>query len=159
MDIRSATPSDAEGMKAVHDEIFAAGLRKAPGDIGQVMTSYIEQTDRIGCFVAVNDDGRILGFQSLRYARPDNPYGVAEGWGIIGTHVSPHASRQGVGSGLFRATLDAAKASGLAKIDASIGADNALGLAYYEAMGFRTYRTPQGLVCKVFEVNEEKRSE
>lgn len=153
MDIRPATPSDAEGMKAVHDEIFAAGLRKAPGDIRQVLTSYIDETDRIGCFVAVDDDGRILGFQSLRYARPDNPYGVAEGWGIIGTHVSPHAARKGVGSGLFRATLDAAKTFGLAKIDASIGADNPLGQAYYEAMGFRTYRTPDGLVCKMFEVS------
>ena len=152
MDIRAATLSDAEGMKTVHDEIFAAGLRKAPGDLAQVMASYIEPDNRIGCFVAVDEDGSILGFQSLRHAWPDNPYGVAEGWGIIGTHVSPRAARQGVGSGLFRATLEAARAAGLAKIDASIGADNVLGQAYYEAMGFRTYRTPEGLVCKAFEV-------
>lgn len=152
MHIRTATPSDAEGMKTVHDEIFAAGLRKAPGDLAQVRANYIEPDNRIGCFVAVDDEGRILGFQSLRHSWADNPYGVAEGWGIIGTHVSPRAARQGVGSGLFRATLDAAKASGLTKIDASIGAENALGQAYYEAMGFRTYRTPEGLVCKMFEV-------
>ncbi|MES5097734.1 GNAT family N-acetyltransferase [Agrobacterium sp. BA1120] len=153
MMIRPATPSDAEGMKAVHDEIFAAGLRKVPGDLAQVRANYIEAENRIDCFVAVDDEGRILGFQSLRHSWSDNPYGVAEGWGIIGTHVSPRAARQGVGSGLFRATLAAAKAVGLENIDASIGADNPLGQAYYEAMGFRTYRTPDGLVCKVYRVD------
>ncbi|WP_432377124.1 hypothetical protein [Agrobacterium rosae] len=53
---------------------------------------------------------------------------------------------------MFRATLVAAKAAGLENIDASIGADNSLGQAYYEAMGFRTYRTPEGLVCKVYRI-------
>lgn len=152
MNIRPATADDAEGMKNVHDEIFAAGLRKTRGNIEHVLATYIEHQDRIECSVAVDEDGRVLGFQSLRYARVGNPYGVAEGWGIIGTHVSPHAARKGAGTGLFGATRNAAGRVGLKKIDASIGADNALGQAYYEAMGFRTYRTPEGLVCKVYHV-------
>ena len=150
MKIRPARDDDAAGMAAVQNEIFSAGLRKAPTDIGEVLENYIRHADRIECSVAEDEDGRILGFQSLRYARADNPYGVAEGWGIIGTHVSPHAARRGVGSSLFTATRKAAEARGLKNIDASIGADNRLGQNYYEAIGFTTYRQPEGLVCKVY---------
>ncbi len=148
MKIRPARVDDATGMAAVQNEIFSAGLRKAPTDITAVLENYIQHTDRIECSVAEDDDGRIMGFQSLRYARADNPYGVAEGWGIIGTHVSPQAARRGVGSALFAATRRAAEARGLKNIDASIGADNMLGQGYYDAMGFTTYRQPEGLVCK-----------
>ncbi len=150
MKIRPARLDDAKGMAAVQNEIFAAGLRKAPTDVAAVLENYIQHADRIECSVAEDEDGHILGFQSLRYARADNPYGVAEGWGIIGTHVSPQAARRGVGSALFAATRRAAKARGLKNIDASIGADNALGQSYYDAMGFMTYRQPEGLVCKVY---------
>ncbi len=150
MKIRPATSDDAAAMAEVQNEIFSAGLRKAPTDVTTVLANYIEHADRIECSVAEDEDGRILGFQSLRYARPDNPYGVAEGWGIIGTHVSPLAARKGVGSALFAATRQAAEAKGLQNIDASIGADNVLGQAYYEAMGFTTYRQSDGLVCKAY---------
>lgn len=153
MTVRSAELDDAEGMAAVQNEIFAAGLRKTPTDVATVLANYLTPEDRIQCTVAVDDDGRILGFQSLRLATAaGNPYGVERDWGIIGTHVSPNAARQGVGSALFRATLAAAKAARLENIDASIGADNPLGQAYYEAMGFRTYRTPEGRVCKSYRV-------
>ncbi len=127
MKIRPARVDDATGMAAVQNEIFSAGLRKAPTDITAVLENYIQHTDRIECSVAEDDDGRIMGFQSLRYARADNPYGVAEGWGIIGTHVSPQAARRGVGSALFAATRRAAEARGLKNIDASIGADKCSG--------------------------------
>lgn len=150
MKIRPAKVDDATGMAAVQNEIFSSGLRKAPTDITAVLENYIQHADRIECSVAEDDDGRILGFQSLRYARTGNPYGVAEGWGIIGTHVSPQAARRGVGSALFAATRRAAEARGIQNIDASIGADNMLGQSYYDAMGFTTYRQPEGLVCKVY---------
>ena len=150
MKIRSAQVDDAMAMAAVQNEIFSAGLRKAPTDVTAVLANYIQHADRIECSVAEDDDGRILGFQSLRYAQTDNAYGVAEGWGIIGPHVSPQAARRGVGSALFAATRKAAEARGLQNIDASIGADNMLGQSYSDAMGFTTYRQPEGLVCKVY---------
>ncbi|MCW0400166.1 hypothetical protein NB688_002263 [Xanthomonas sacchari] len=153
MQIRPATLDDAEAMVAVQDAIFAAGLRKAPTDLATVRATYLQHPDRLQCVLAEDADGRVLGFQSLRIARPGNAYDVAEGWGIIGTHVDPRAARRGVGSALFRATYAAARSAGLAQIDASIAADNALGQAYYEAIGFRTYRTPPGLVCKVYRLD------
>lgn len=152
MKTRPATPDDADAMAAVQNEIFAAGLRKAPTDTAIILAAYIEHEDRIQCVVAEDVDGRILGFQSLRYAKSGNPWGVAEGWGIIGTHVSPLAARRGVGSALFKDTVAAARDFGLENIDASIGADNPLGQAYYDAMGFQTYRTPDGLVCKAYKL-------
>jgi hypothetical protein len=53
---------------------------------------------------------------------------------------------------LFAQTLDAALGFGLTSIDATIGADNAEGLAYYEAMGFREYRQLEGAVSKVYQL-------
>ncbi|WP_234900230.1 GNAT family N-acetyltransferase [Rhizobium skierniewicense] len=118
------------------------------------MANYLLPRDRIQCAIAVDDECRILGFQSLTHARPGNQYGVQDGWGIIGTHVSPRAARQGVGKALFAATLEAAKTAGLKDIDASIGADNPLGQAYYEAIGFRTYRMTEDRVCKAFRIDQ-----
>ncbi len=37
-------------------------------------------------------------------------------------------------------------------IDATIDDTNARGLAYYGALGFATYRTIPGIVCKCFKV-------
>jgi GNAT superfamily N-acetyltransferase len=150
MMIRPATSLDVQGMCDAIDEIFAAGLRKSAGDPASVLANYITHENRIECSVAQGDDGRILGFQSLRYALADNPYGTPEGWGIIGTHVSPRAARQGVGSALFQSTLAAAKAYTIENIEAAIGANNAMGLAYYEAMGFRTRIASEELICKVY---------
>ena len=151
---RAATLGDAKGMVAVQNAIFAAGLRAAPTDIETVTTHYLDNPNRIACTVAVDAAGSILGFQSLQLATAaGNPYGVAAGWGIIGTHVSPSAARQGVGKALFEASLTAARAAGLRDIDASIGADNVLGQAYYEAIGFRTYRTTPDRICKAFHLS------
>lgn len=72
------------------------------------------------------------------------------GWGIIGTHVSPLAARQGVGSGLFDVTKAAAVEAGIDNIEAFIGATNAEGQGYYEKMGFKTYRLAESAVCKVY---------
>ncbi|WP_256368722.1 MULTISPECIES: hypothetical protein [unclassified Ruegeria] len=43
---------------------------------------------------------------------------------------------------MFAVSLKAADDASIEKIDASISNDNPEALAYYEAMGFRTYRTP-----------------
>ena len=118
-----------------------------------MLQTYIEGADTIRCSVAEDAGGDLLGIQILKHATETNPYGVAPGWGIIGTHVSPRAARRGVGKALFAASLAAAREAGLEKVDASIGAGNVEGLAYYEAMGFRTYRTPDGKICKCLEIS------
>ena len=152
MIMRDGTVEDAEQMSAFLRELTAAGKRTSPDDIAHVRSYYIEDADKIRCTVA-EEDGSILGFQSLKNARAGNQWGVEPGWGIVGTHIRPSAARRGVGRALFDVTRKAAQDAGLLHIDASIGANNSEGLAYYEAMGFRTYRTPKNLICKRFDVS------
>ena len=139
-------------MSLVLREIIEHTGRQRPHDVAFVMGRYIADPTSICCTVAIDEAGDIVGFQSLKKAAAGNPYDTPEGWGIIGTHISPRVHRQGVGKMLFAATAEAARRAHLEKIDAYIGADNPSGLTYYEAMGFRTYRTPDGIVQKVLEL-------
>lgn len=151
MEIRPVRIDDADGMSRVLKGIIDATGRQRQYDRDHVIELYISDPNRVECHVAIAD-GEILGFQSLKHATEGNPYGVAVGWGIIGTHVSPRAARKGVGSALFAATRQAATAAGIIDIDASIGDNNDMGLAYYEAIGFRTYRTSPGRICKQYKM-------
>lgn len=154
MQIRSATTNDAGGMSKVLHDLLLAGKRKTAGGPDWVRTRYICDPDRICCSVAIDDDGSVLGFQSLKHAREGNPYGTPVGWGIIGTHIRPSAARRGIGMGLFAVSRKAALHAGLQQIEACIGADNEAGLAYYEAMGFRSHdRQVEGAICKSFAVS------
>ncbi|MEM1264489.1 MAG: GNAT family N-acetyltransferase [Pseudomonadota bacterium] len=151
MKIRDALPSDAREMSRLLKELTASGKRKSPDTEVFVRVHYIEDPWKIRCSVA-EEDGAVLGFQSLIRADKGNKYGVEPGWGVIGTHIRPSAARQGVGRALFAVSLKAAEDCSIEKIDASIANDNSEALAYYEAMGFRTYRSPQGLICKCLDL-------
>ena len=154
MRTRPAVTGDAEAMSAVLRAIIAAYGRERPSDPDFVLATYITHPDRVACTVALDDAGTVVGFQSLRRARPGDPYGTPDGWGSIGTHVSPLAGRKGVGTTLFAVTRQAASEAGIDRIDAAIRDDNPMGLAYYEARGFRTHRTENGVVHKVYRVSE-----
>ena len=151
MRIRDAVAADVEQMSALLKELTVSGKRKSPDNEAFVRAHYLDDPGKIRCSVA-DEKGTLLGFQSLRRAEAGNKWGVRPGWGIIGTHIRPSVARRGVGRALFSISRRAAIVASIGKIDASIAADNLEALAYYEAMGFRTYRTPNGLVCKCFEV-------
>lgn len=151
MKIRDADVSDVEQMSAFLKELTAAGKRKSPDDEDFVRAHYIEDPKKVRCSVAA-EDGVVIGFQSLKLAEAGNPYDVEPGWGIVGTHIRPSAARRGLGRALFEVSRRSAGAASIAHIDATIAADNLEALAYYDAMGFRTYRTPEGLICKRFDI-------
>lgn len=151
MNLRDATHADAPQISELLKELTAAGKRQSPDDVVFVTENYIEDAQKIRCTVA-EEDGVILGFQSLRLAEVGNKYGVEPGWGIIGTHIRPTAARRGVGRALFKVTQSAAKDAGLQHVDATIGSDNTEGLAYYGAMGFKEYKTLKGAVYKRLDV-------
>ncbi|WP_245484998.1 GNAT family N-acetyltransferase [Rhizobium leguminosarum] len=135
-------------MSEMLQRLVAAGKRTARADVDFVREHYIGHPVGIRCSLAEDDDGNLLGFQSLIRATDGNPYDTPTGWGIVGTHVSPDAARTGVGSQLFEVTRQAAIEAGLEKIEAFIGIGNEVAQAYYERMGFRTYRTTETAVCK-----------
>lgn len=150
--IREARDNDAAGIAAVLQALVAADKRSKPSDADFALSYYINGPHQILCSVAVGANAEILGFQSLKHATEGNPYEVKVGWGIIGTHINLKAARRGIGKTLFKVTQAAARAHGVPAIDATIGARNAEGLAYYEAKGFCEYRRLDGAISKVFQV-------
>lgn len=152
MIVKPADAADSTGMSAILGEILASWKSDRPCSVDHVRAFYVEHPDRIECSVAVSDEGDILGFQALKLAREGSGWDVPTGWGVIGTYVKLGAGRRGVGKALFAATQQAARTASLPSIDATIAETNTLGLAYYEAMGFRTYRRQPGLISKVYTV-------
>lgn len=148
---RPATPDDAEGMNDVLTPILERWQSTRPRGAEHIRAFYIEHGENIACTVAC-DGARIVGFQVLKRAWDGNPYDLPVGWGIIGTYVDGGAAGKGVGRALFAASHAAAEQAGIAHIDASIGADNPEGLAYYGAMGFVPYAEQPGLVQKRFDL-------
>ena len=145
--LRDGTVDDVVAMSAFLTRLKEMGIRKIPADPDFVRDSYVGAPNKVKLTVA-ELDGKVVGLQILKRALADDPYGTPEGWGSVGTHLDPAHRRQGIGRALFAETLAAARAAGLPWIDASIGDDNAGGLAYYDAMGFETHATPPGRVRK-----------
>ena len=139
-------------MSNMLQEIHTIGKRNNRSDTDYARTHYIEDPQNISCFVAVDNNGRVKGFQVLKLAIIGNPYNTPAGWGIIGTHISPSAARTGIGRRLFVSTGEAACRARLSMIEAYIQENNVEGVAYYEAIGFRTYRHEEGVVCKSFQI-------
>ena len=151
---RAATNYDARDMSNILTEILIMQESDRPRDPEFIQNFYIDHPDNIQCTIAQNDKDQLLGFQILKRAGVDNQYGVTPGWGIIGTYVKLDIGRQGIGSKLFATTKQMARQAGLTKIDATIGKNNRLGLAYYDSMGFITYRTTPGAICKYYSVKK-----
>ncbi|MGJ8526175.1 hypothetical protein LMG33818_001923 [Halomonadaceae bacterium LMG 33818] len=152
--IRPATPADIPAMTQVLTDIYNAGKRSAPGDEALVRSRYIERDHGITCLVAVDDMNGVIGFQSLIRATHGNIYGAPEGWGVIGTHISPLVARQGVGRKLFQHTRAAAREAGLIYIEAMIALESIEAQAYYESMGFRTYKVEKSAVGKCLTLSD-----
>lgn len=152
--LRPARPGDAEAMAGVQNALFAAGQRRAETDPVRVRAQYLDDPARLACTVALDAQGRVIGFQSLKRAMPGDPYDLPQNtpdiWGVIGTHIAPEAQGRGLGRALFAISHKAAKEAGLSRIDATIGAENTGGLAYYAAMGFREWRRLPDAIGKVF---------
>lgn len=150
MNIRTATAQDAPAISEMLQMLVAAGKRTARADVRFVLENYTDNPVGIRCALAEDENGNLLGIQSLIHASEGNRYDTPVGWGIIGTHVSPDAARTGVGRRLFEFSRQAAIEAGLSKIEAFIGKGNLVAQSYYERMGFETYRHTDTAVCKVW---------
>ena len=72
--LRPATLEDAEGMAAVQNAIFEAGLRKTPVDADRMRALYLNHPNTLAATLAVRE-GTVLGFQWLGLAWAGNEYG------------------------------------------------------------------------------------
>lgn len=148
--VREATAEDAEQMSHILQKILVSWNSERPSSADHVLAHYVESPTGIRCSVACDPAGDVVGFQSLGLAEADNPYDLPAGWGYIGTYVDAKMAGQGVGKALFASSLEAAQEAKLQEIDATIGETNAPALAYYNALGFRSYRTMPGAIGKKF---------
>jgi GNAT superfamily N-acetyltransferase len=125
-----------------------------PFDADAIAAAFLDPKFGICCFCA-EDGGAVAGFQALEWADPDwpGPDRLPADWAIIATYVAADRHGAGIGRRLFAATLAAARAAGVRRIDATIRRENALGLGYYGAMGFRDYRSGEETISKVFLVD------
>jgi L-amino acid N-acyltransferase YncA len=138
LDIRKASADDAEELCVLLNEIIEVGGTTAleePLSVKKLTDWFITGKSALTCHVAQAGPG-IAGFQFLSLYE-----NLPKGWADIGTFARLSPKIPGVGTKLFAATLSAAEERGVAFINATIRADNAGGLGYYEKMGFRTYKT------------------
>ncbi|AOO84066.1 GNAT family N-acetyltransferase [Bosea vaviloviae] len=140
MIIRPAASEDAAALVEILNEIISAGGTTAierPLSRSEFGAHYLHGDRFLACYVAVEPSRREpTGFQALE-RHPDLP----ENWADIGTFARMRPKIKGVGTALFSETRKRARELGLAAINAAIRADNTGGLAYYEKMGFTTYKT------------------
>jgi ribosomal protein S18 acetylase RimI-like enzyme len=82
-------------------------------------------------FVAV-DDGRVVGWCDV------NPksHSTLRHSGVLGMGVAASHRGRGIGSALLTATLEAARARGLTRVELVVRADNTVAIALYERHGF-----------------------
>ena len=145
MIVRRAGLADAAGMTGVQNTVIRIGGTTAyevERTVDQVAADYLTGADALCAHVAI-EAGRVIGFQVLG-ANPDLP----QGWCDIGTFVQPGLQRGGVGAALFAATQGWARAQGIVTLNATIRADNTVGLGYYAKRGFVNYATEPDLTLK-----------
>jgi L-amino acid N-acyltransferase YncA len=142
LNIRPVIATDAEATRTLLNEIIRVGGTTAiTNELSphEMREWFISGKAVVSCFVAVDSDGTIVGFQSL------STYGgVPAGWVDIATFANRSHHQSGVGTALFPYTRDIASKLGFSTINASIRVDNEGGLAYYSRMGFETYSTEDG---------------
>jgi L-amino acid N-acyltransferase YncA len=145
--VRTVTSADAPELAELLNAIIARGGTTAleqPFTPERLDEKYLTGPNVISCVVAVDDEtGRLEGFQTL-ITEPHLP----GGWGDIGTFTRVDGIQRGVGSALFAATRDRARAQGLEAINAEIRADNSGGLTFYGKMGFEDYRVERARPLK-----------
>ena len=140
--IRLAHVDDVDGMRTLLNEIIRVGGTTAiTNELSpdEMREWFISGENVVSCFVAVDSDGFVVGFQSL------SKYGtLPAGWVDIATFASRSRHKSGMGRALFAHTREAASRLGFAAVNATIRVENVGGLAYYSRMGFETYLVEDG---------------
>ena len=101
---------------------------------GPDLADWMAQAPNASAWHVAEAEGALVGFQWIGPSGDMGP-DVCE----IATFVEIGRTGLGIGSALFTATTKAAKSLGYVWIDATIRADNAGGLVYYQSRGFRDW--------------------
>ena len=135
--VRPAISLDASSMADLLNAIIKVGGTTAITTqvSGKDLAEWMAKNDgRTAWHVAVNETEQVVGFQWIA-PHPNLPAEACD----IATLVQIGQTGLGIGSKLFEATRQAAKAMGYTWINANIRADNEGGLIYYQSRGFAEY--------------------
>ncbi|WP_299684639.1 GNAT family N-acetyltransferase [uncultured Tateyamaria sp.] len=138
INVRPAIALDAASMARLLNDIISEGGTTAitkPVTSDDIQERMDADDSKTAWHVAVNDAEEVVGFQWIAPGGDYLPDDAAE----IATFVQIGQTGLGIGSKLFNATRQAAKAFGYRWINANIRADNEGGLIYYQSRGFQDY--------------------
>lgn len=141
--VRPMMREDVADACRILNQIIVAGGTTAleiPFSDALFAQTYFEGADKICCHVALDDLGDVAGFQWLG-AHDVLPADCAD----IATFTRRDPVLRGAARALFDETAKTAGALGYRSINATIRADNVLGLNYYEKMGFKDFSVAYGV--------------
>ena len=134
--VRRAGRFDARDMADLLNAIIRRGGTTAltQEETAESLQAWMQEYEQTVFHLAEDAAGVILGFQ-FNGPHPDLPPEAC----AIAPFVRVGQTGLGIGSRLFEASLRTARDLGYAWINATIRADNAGGLAYYQSRGFEDY--------------------
>lgn len=148
MNIRIATENDlprVNELRAQVNALHVAGKPEVfrPGFCEELQQHVHTQFSAPGHAILVAEvESGIVGFACVNLVdRPGSPYRLPQRYLDVDEFgVDERVRRQGVGRALFEAIREHAKNLGAARIELNMWEFNEDALAFYEAIGFRTYR-------------------
>lgn len=141
--VRPVAADDAPALAELLNAVIAVGGTTAleePFTPERLAETYLTGPDVHCCFVAEDEDGTLLGFQTL----VQDPK-LSDDIGDIATFAEVGGTQRGIGSALFAVTRARAAELGLTAINATIRADNTGGLAFYGKQGFADHAVTEGV--------------
>jgi putative acetyltransferase len=121
--VRHARPADAEAIAAIVTEAFGR-------DEEARLVERLRATGRLRCELVAVEDGGIVGHVAFSPVRIGDDGGEGRWWGLAPLAVSPARQRSGIGAGLVREGLEAARRAGVTLV-VVLGEP-----AYYGRFGF-----------------------
>ena len=143
MNIRRATAEDLERLQPLYDgqlrymAVCQPREYRAVRQDGAFIRSEIEAEQ--GCVLLAEENGAVLGFVSVTTADTgEKAHRVPQRYGELeNIYVREECRRTGVGTALFRAAWDWARAGGAASMHLMTLAENTRAQSFYESMGMR----------------------
>jgi phosphinothricin acetyltransferase len=141
MELRSATPDDAEATRLIYNlevETSTVTFDLRPRSAAEQRAWLAERSGALTALVAVDDEGEVAGFASISPFRDRPGYSTS-----VEDSVYVHRSHQGQGVGrlLLGGIVEAARASGFHAVFARIVAGHDASIALHAGRGFEVVGT------------------